>query len=276
MIRYWGFIINRINMFKEMNNNVEFKRVFKWAGWAFLMLSLFLAVQTIDALRGLGDVNPSYNSIAVTGEGEAVSIPDIATFTFSVSSDAKTVGDAQNNVTEKMEAILATLKSQGIEDKDIKTTNYSVYPKYTYAREICNPTYCPPAKQTQDGYTANHNVMVKVRKIDEAGKALGAVGDKGATNISSVSFTTDDPDQAKEEARALAIKDAREKAENLADALGVRLVRVVSFYDNTGATPYYREAYGGDGVSIQNAKAPTLPAGENKVTANVTVQYEIR
>jgi len=187
------------------------------------------------------------------------------------------VSEAQTQVTEKMDAVLAALKDQGIEDKDIKTTNYSVYPKYVYTAGICGPTYCPPSQQTLDGYTATHNVSVKVRKTEEVGQALSVVGDKGATDISSVSFTTDDPDQLTEEARANAIADARAKAKRLAKDLGVRLVRVVSFYENNNGYPrpvYETMGMGGDMAKVSSA--PTLPTGENKTTVSVNVTYEIR
>jgi len=119
---------------------------------------------------------------------------------------------------------------------------------------------------------------VKVRSTEDAGKALALVGENGATNISNITFTVDDPDKILDEARAEAIQDAKEKAGSLAKALGVRLVRVVSFYDNTGGgpMPYYGEAMGGDMMKVSSAPAPTIPTGENKVTVNVMVVYEIR
>jgi len=261
----------------EPINLDEKSRLMRWGRIVLMILALFLAVQAIVAIKSLDTPNISYNSITVIGEGEVVSIPDIANFSFAVSADAKTVSEAQTQVTEKMNAVLAALKDQGIEDKDIKTTNYSVYPKYTYTAGVCGPTYCPPSQQVLDGYTASHNVSVKVRKTEEVGDALAAVGDKGATDISSVSFTTDDPDQLTEDARAKAIADARAKAKVLAKDLGVRLVRVVSFYENSGPRPYLEMAYGmgGDGA-VKATPTPSLPTGENKTTVSVSVTYEIR
>ena len=258
-------------------NPDEKSRLMRWGRIVLVILALFLAVQAVVAVKSLGKPDMGYNSITVTGEGEVVSIPDVANFSFAISANAKTVSEAQTQVTEKMDAVLAALKDQGIEDKDIKTTNYSVYPKYVYTAGICGPTYCPPSQQTLDGYTATHNVTVKVRKTEEVGNALSAVGDKGATDISSVSFTTDDPDQLTEEARAKAIADARAKAKRLAKDLGVRLVRVVSFYENSGPRPYMEMAYGmgGDGA-VKAQSAPTLPTGENKTAVSVNLTYEIR
>lgn len=258
-------------------NTEETKKILKWVWIVLIILAVFLAVETLRAFKDLRGINPAYNSISVGGVGEIISLPDIATFSFTVSADAKMVSDAQRQVTEKMDVILAGLKALGIEEKDAKTADYSVWPKYSYESTACSPSFCPPSRQVPDSYTASHNVSVKVRKTEDAGKALALAGDKGATGISSISFTVDDPDKILDEARTKAIIDAKDKAEILSKELGVRLVRVVNFYDNTGSvpTPYYAEGLGG-GMVKSSSLAPTIPAGENKVTVNVTVVYEIK
>lgn len=242
-----------------------------------IVLAIFLAAETLGALKNLRSIDQTYNSISVTGEGEAVSVPDIAIFSFTVSADAKVASDAQEQVTKKMDVILAELKALGIEEKDINTTDYSLWPKYTFGPIICSPTFCPPSRQVEDGYTASHNVSVKVRSTEDVGEALRIAGENGATGLSNISFTVDDPDQILSDARAEAIADAREKAKLLSKELGVRLVRVVSFYDNTGGgpMPYYAEGMGGDMVK-SSTQAPTIPIGENKVKVSVTIVYEIR
>ncbi len=258
-------------------NTEETRKVIKWAWIALVVLAIFLAVETLGALKNLREINPAYNSISVNGEGEAVSIPDIASFSFTVSADAQTVSDAQSQVTEKMDAILTELELLGVEDKDIKTIDYSVWPKYTFETAICSPTFCPPSRQVQDGYTASHSVSVKIRETEKAGEVLALVGDNGATNLSNISFTVDDPNKVLNEARAEAIADAKKKASTLAKELGVRLVRVVSFYDNIdNVGPYYAEGLGGDNIRASVAPTPTLPVGENKVKVNITITYEIR
>jgi len=238
--------------------------IYKWVWVVLIILAVFLGIQTLSALKGLRNSDPSYNSISVSGEGEAFAVPDLATFSFTVSADADTVSLAQEEVTKKIDAVVEALESLGIEEKDIKTTDYSVWPRYSYASMPCSPSY---------------NVSVKVRKTEDAGKALAAAGDKGATGMSSVSFTVDDPEKITNEAREEAIAQAKEKAETLADQLGVRLVRVVSYSDNSdgGIMPYYREGVGMGGVTVaQDVKAPTIPTGENKVRVVVNVTYEIR
>ena len=110
-------------------------------------------LESLTAFKKLKGIDPAYNSISVNGTGEAVSIPDVASFSFSVSADAQVVSDAQEQVTKKIDNILAGLKDLGIAENDIKTTNYSVYPKYDYPAIYCASGYCPQ-RSVQNGYTA--------------------------------------------------------------------------------------------------------------------------
>lgn len=253
------------------------KDILRWVRLVLVFLTIFLAAEAFGTFKHWHDVSPAYNSITVSGKGEAFAVPDLATFSFSVSADAKSVSEAQSQVTKKIDAIVSSLKDLGIDEKDIKTTDYNVYPKYVYGSSPCSPNYCPPSKQTQDGYTATHSISVKVRKTDDAGAALAAAGDAGATNLSGVSFTIDDVDKLTAEARATAIKDAKDKAEVLSDELGVHLVRVVSYSDGAEGNPMpYYSAQATGGVAIDQAKAPSLPTGENKISVVVSVTYEIR
>jgi uncharacterized protein len=260
----------------------ELKNIYKWVWIVLIILAVFLGVRTLASLKDLRNTSPSYNTINVTGEGEVFAIPDIASFSFTISADAKTVSEAQEQVTDKMETVIGAIRGLGIEEKDIKTTDYSVYPRYSYTQAPCTQFSCPPSRQVLEGYTATQNVSVKVRETKNAGDALAAAGEKGATGLSNISFTVDDPEKLTEEARKMAIENAREKAEVLSDELGVRLVRVVSFYDssdNGGVMPMYREmvGMGSDGKDIAVAQsAPPIPVGENKYKVMVNVVYEIR
>ncbi len=254
----------------------EINQVYKWGRIALIALVVFLAVQALNGLKALRE--PSLNSsvITVTGEGEAFAIPDLATFSFSVSADKLKVEEAQAEVTKKMDEIIAMLTDLGIEEKDIKTADYSVWPKYVYNQINCTTAFCP-GRQVQDGYTVNHTVTVKVRDTDQAGEALSLVGSNGATNLSGLSFTVDDLEQVTAEARQQAIDKAEEKAEALAHELGVKLVRIVSFSDGfDGGMPYYPERLQMGNATDMATKAPDLPVGENRVQANVTITYEIR
>jgi uncharacterized protein YggE len=250
---------------------------------AVILLAAFLAIETLNAIRqnsyiGKG-VYPS-NVISINGTGEVYAIPDTASFSFSVVEEGKTVKDAQDKATKKINAILDAVKSFGIDDKDVKTTGYTSYPKYEYTGSACVSGYCPPGKQVLTGYEVSHSITVKVRDTAKAGDVLTKVGGLGASNISGLDFIVDDMDSVKDQAREKAVADAKAKAKVLSKTLGVRLTKVVNFYES-GDMPvpmYYAKAdsamgMGGGMVSAQ--ATPSLPTGENKIVSNVTISYEV-
>ena len=218
-------------------------------------------------------------TISVSGDGEAVGVPDIGKFTFSVTESAGEAASAQEASGTKINSIIEALKATGVEEKDIKTEYYNMYPKYKYEQAPCPyGSYCP-GEQVQDGFEVTQTIAVKVRQLDKSGELLALVGDKGATNISSLEFTIDDPEVLKEQARIKAIANAKEKAKDLAKELDVRLVKMVGYYEEDGGVrPYYDYGMGGDMMKAESAEfsAPQVPTGENTTTSRVTITYQVR
>lgn len=244
-----------------------------------VLLALFLLAKTWDAAFGRGPNEPM-NLITVTGTGEAVVIPDVAQVDFTVTEQGATVTEAQTKATEKANAALEYLKQQGIEDKDVKTTYYSVNPRYEYNNQSCAYGMpCPPVSSSPKiiGYEVSQSVQVKIRDTAKAGQVLEGLGSLNVQNISGPNFTVDDEDAVRAEAREAAIKEAREKAKVLAKQLGVRLGKTVSFYENEGPYPMYGYGKGGAMESDirVSAVAPTLPTGQNETEVSVSITYEI-
>lgn len=245
-----------------------------------VLAALGLAAYSYLAFTQAKFMHRQGTTITVAGKSERFVKPDIATFTFSVLAEDKDATVAQSKSAESMNEILAYLKESGVEEKDIKTEYYDLSPKYEYTDTICTREWgCPPSNQVLAGYTVNQTVSVKVRKIEQAGSLLSGVGSKGATDVSGLSFTVDDPEAVKEEVRAEAIRDARENAKRLAQDLGVRLGRLINFYENGPAMPY--NAYGGammeKAVSMDMAApSPELPPGEQEIVVTVNLMYEIK
>ncbi len=247
-----------------------------------VILSLFFAVKVLSEFRAYGMMGGSdARTITMTGHGEVTAVPDIASVYFSINKEAKTVKAAQDAVAVVEEKVLAFLKAEGIEDKDIKTSNASFYPKYDYSQKtICNDQFdCYPGKGVIVGYEASESITVKVRNTDNAGKVIEGLGALGVTSLSGPDFTIDDEDTLKAEARKKAIDEARAKAEVLAKDLGVRLGKVSSF-NESGNWPMY---YGRDTMISSMAesapgagKAASLPKGENTISVDVTITYEIK
>lgn len=251
----------------------------------FVVLAAFLAVKTVGEIWGLKYIGagvPAMNTITVDGTGDAVAIPDTALFSFSVVEKANTVAAAQDAATKKMEAITKYLKDQKIADKDIKTIGYSVNPQYDYVTETCAAGMpCRPGKSVLSGYEVRHMIQVKVRDTAQAGTLLSGIGEKGASELSGLTFSVEDEDALKAEARGKAIDEAKQKADVLAKKLGVSLVRIVSFSDNSGGPIMYGYGMGGKAMSADVVSAPEAapvptPTGENKITSNVSITYEIR
>lgn len=217
--------------------------------------------------------------ITVQGEGEVMVRPDIGEFSFSVMAEGVDAAEAQKKSAESINAVFAYLKEAGVEDKDVKTRDYYLNPKYTYEDVVCAPyAYCPPSNPVIDGYEVSQTVVVKVRDLAKSGELISGVGDKGATNISSLQFTVDDESASKAEAREKAIADAKTKADKLAKDLGVRIVRMTGFWEEQGGyyPMMYDKAYGGDMMNESASVAPQMPIGENEVKTTVSITYEVK
>lgn len=256
-----------------INTNPRFKSLFTIL---CVILIAFVGVKIASELKSMSYIGKSTtmpNNINVFGKGEVVATPDIAMFSFTVSEEAAKVSDAQTKSAEKMASILAYIKKSGVEDKDVKTLSYDIYPRYDYT----NGTSYIPGKQVLSGYVVSQTIQIKVRKLGDAGTLLSGIGEYGATNVSGLTFTMDNQDELVREARDKAIADARVQAEKLANALGVEIVGITSFYEQSPYQPMYYAAkdmaMGGE-AAVSNQVS--LPTGESKITSNVTITYEIK
>jgi len=220
---------------------------------------------TIKEGRYIGQDRQYKNTITISGEGKVLAVPDIGQVDLSVVSDAVTVAAAQKDNTDKMNKITQAMKNLGVEDKDLQTANYSIYPRYQYSA----------GKSTIIGYEVTQTLEVKIRNLDKAGDVLGQAAALGANQVGSLSFTFDDPTGLQSQARQKAIVDAKQKAQDLAVALGVTLGKITSFNESVSGMPraYSMEAYGvGGGGAVST---PDIQTGQNEIQANVSLTYEI-
>lgn len=220
-------------------------------------------------------------AISVNGTGEAVAVPDIGQFSFDVQAEAETAEAAQSKSAETTNTILAWLEAEGVAAEDIKTQSYNLNPRYRFKERVCTTGgYCPPGERVLSGYEVRQSVTVRVQDLDVASSLLSGVGERGASNISSLSFTIDDESELLAEARSEAILDAKEKAKVLAAELDMKLDELVGFHEQGpgGSMPY---GLGGDtlkarAVVNEAAVAPELPRGENEVSVNVSMTYRLK
>ncbi len=208
------------------------------------------------------------NTIAVEGAAETFAKPDTAAVSFSVTKKANNVDIAMNSVNKRMSELVNQLKGVRVDEKDIKTTNYSVQPEYSYNE----------GKQTFEGYRVTQSITIIIRELENTSKVLATVNSAGVDNVSQLSFYVDDTEAINEQLRSEAINNAKDKAKKIAKDLGVSLDGVVSYdeYGNNNIEPYpvYDKSYAvADAAPVAEAVVPT---GENQFNANVTVIYKIQ
>lgn len=201
---------------------------------------------------------------SVDGVGEATGIPDTAMVSFGVSKTASTVQSAKDQVNEIANKITEDLKKLGVNEKDIKTTNYSVNPQYDYSG----------GTQRLTGYVVNTNMQAKLQPIDKANQAIDITTQDGATQVNGVQFIVNDSKEKEltNEARKKAIADAKEKAQNLADAASMRLGRIVDIKENAQSPRPYPILMGAEKAG--GGEPTQLNPGENTITSTITLSYE--
>ena len=217
--------------------------------------------------------------INVAGEGKVSVKPDIALLNVGIVTGAKKIKDTQLDNSRLSGSVLGFLKEKGVEEKDIKSVNYSIYPQYNYYdTQACLAYPCPPRKPPEVvSYQIRHTLEIKVRDLDEVDNLLDGVVSAGATEVGSVSFTVEDEEKVKQDARKKAIEDAKQKAKVLTRDLGVRLGKIVGFSESGGPFPTYARAFeakGGFGGDV--APTPEVQPGEQEIRSNVTITYEFR
>ncbi len=262
----------------EHNTFLNSKSVQGLSKIILVLLVVFLLGKSLNEFKDYSGSTESMDTITVTGEGEVLAIPDIATFNFTITEEGKTVPEAQKKATEKNNAVVKMLRDQGITDKDIVSTP-NINPKYDYSARPCTQFSCPPSGSTLVGYDASYFVIVKVRKAENVAVITAKIAELGVQNLGQVTYTIDNDEELKLEARTKAIVDAKKKAKRLAKDLGVNLDEIVSFSENTGGyNPMFMKAERSMDTMAVGAEllTPDLPMGENKIISNVSVQFRIK
>lgn len=236
---------------------------------SMLVLAVLLAACQITVQSPEGQAR---NTVSVGGTSQFKANPDEATIMLRVVTNGTTPQEAQDKNSAAMTAVQRALKSAGIADTEMESTNYNLYPNTYWDYE--------KQRQVEAGYKATHTLKIKTKELDKVGTFIQLGVDAGATNVESVSFALSKASErdAKDAALRQATQDARQKAEALADGLDVRLGKVVSVSISAyNVMPYYR------GTSLMmaaeamdsKAEAPPIAPQEVDVSANVQVVFEI-
>ena len=204
---------------------------------------------------------PAVHTITVSATGSVTLVPDVARVGVGVTVTKPTVKAARNAAGTAMNQIIASLKSLGIDEKDIKTTSIDLGPQYSNGS---------PTKIV--GYRMSQQLQITVRDLDKAGDVIDAATAAGATDVGGLWFEVADPAKAMDDARADAIAKARTSAQAMATAAGVGLQGVISISE---ASISYPGPYYAAGGAVQDSAATPVQPGTQDVQANVTVVFEI-
>jgi uncharacterized protein YggE len=219
------------------------------------------------------DVN-KLPSLSVSGVGKVSAAPDTADVSVGVVTQATAAKDALAANTEAMTKLIATLKEQGIAEKDIQTQNLSIQPQYTQPpRNRENQEFTPKIA----GYQVTNTVRITSRKIDALGGVLDALVQSGANQMYGISFRVDEPEGLLDRARLDAVEDAKRKARLIAQAAGVKLGPPIQISES-GNMPMPRPMMmrGMAAAPMMAAAAPVpVAGGEQDFSVTVSVTFQI-
>lgn len=233
---------------------------------AVLVVELAIVVPAVRAGGPPGAVAPEErNTISVTGEGRLYAKPDIAQIVIGVESRAPTAKEAASKNSGDMSEVMAVLKEMGIAEEDIQTVDYSIRAEMYY----------PEGEEPKViGYVVTNAVQVKMRDLNLVGDLLDRVTEAGANNIYGITFTIEDPRPFQEQAREMAVADARKKAQQLADLADIRLGDLIALSEYIVGGPVYveRAAAAAEGIG---GGGPSISPGQLEIVIQVGMSYEI-
>jgi uncharacterized protein YggE len=205
-------------------------------------------------------------TIQVSGEGEASGKPDKGLITLGVETNGRTAEQTMVDASTSMNAILASLKESGIEEKYIQTTSIDLSPQY-------RPVDAPDVKPELIGFRASTQVRITVMKIESMGKAIDAAIKSGVNRVDSIQFDIRDKKPLLDKARKEAMEDALRKAKLLAAAAGVEVGLPITISDFEYGPP--RPMMDQRMMAFGAAKEMAIAPGEQSLNAQVHVTYEI-
>ena len=208
----------------------------------------------------------------VFGVGSVTVEPDLGILNMGVEATEDTVEEARNVAAQAMNAVRAALASVGVSDDDIETRFFSIQPEYVW-REVYEGDRIQ-SMQELVGYRVSNNVEVKIRDLDTAGQVVDAVALAGGDviRVNNISFTVEDPLPFEMQARELAVKEARAKAERMAGWAGESLGNLVFLSESSAPSPVRRlEAYAESSADAAFA-LPSTSIAPGDMEVRVTVQ----
>ena len=204
--------------------------------------------------------------LSVSAEASAKRVPDVATISTGVVTQAADANAAMRANAVQMDKVMAAIRAAGIGERDVQTSGINLNPQYKYVENA------PPSIV---GYQASNTVNVKVRDLSKLGKVLDAFVEQGANQVNGPSFEVDKPDEAYDEARVAALKKAQARAQTYADALGLKVRRIVSISEGGASFPRPMPMVRAMASDAMMAKETSVAPGETTLSVGIEVVFEL-
>ena len=235
-----------------------------------IAMILLASIVALAILRDRFVANPMWQ-VSVPGRGEITYTPDMAKINIGVKVERIfSAEEALKQLNASMDRVIKAVKDTSVEAKDIQTLSYNLYPQYNYNSES--------GASTLAGYNAEQQLVVTVNDLsgDLLNKVVSASTKSGANQINSINFDSTRMEALKQEARLKAIGDAKSKADELSGAAGVKLGKVIGWWENVVQGPDMYGYYGKGGAMPEAGGPVTMPSGEYKLILEVNLNYEVK
>lgn len=240
------------------------------AGSAITLLFFFILLFGYTKLAG--PIPFSVNSVTTTktstfdvsGEGRATIKPDQAKVSAGVQATGTSSAQVKDQINTTINKVTSAITGVGIDQTDIQTANFNINPTYDYTG----------GSQKISGFSASTTLTVNVKDISKLNAVIDAATAAGANNVNNLGFDNKDDSGATDQARKLAVENAKTKAQNIANIAGFKLGNIVNYSEGgSDARPYPSLMKVGGGI----ASEPTqIQPGTNEVVVNVILSYEVR
>jgi len=232
-----------------------------------ILLAVLLLTLSVSQIASWRNKFASPNVISVTGEGKSVGIPDVGLISLSVLSEKSTAKEVMQDNSAKMNDIIKFIKSNGVDAKDVQTSGYYLNPRYDFQ----------DGNRIFRGYDLTSTLSVKIRNLDTISAIIDGAVSRGANQIGNIQFIIDDEAGLKDQARTIAITQAKEKALQIAKDAGLTLGKIVSFSENDGTSTYPQPLYMDKGIAMgQGGAAPAVEQGSQEISVTVSLGFELK
>lgn len=241
----------------------------QYSGWQLAGLGLVIVAILATGCAGFGATGSQgypTNQISVAGSGEAYGEPDVAYIDLGINVTNPNVSPALDQANQIMSTVQEAIKEAGVAEEDIQTTSFNVYPEDRYDPQTGQPT-------DERVFRVQNIMRIAVRDVSKVGAVIDAGTGAGANTVHNVSFGILDNEELAAQARTEAVADAKKRAQQLADEMGVKLGSATIVSETYGSVPVYESAFAQDAVGRGGGGA-VVSLGQLVVSVQVNMTFD--